>query len=276
MIALIILLLFVAFALVIFANKKSGSLSDPNPQLGGAFPPRWEYILKQNVPLAYRLTDEQQQRLRKMIRLFIRDVDFEGAGGLRITDEIRVTIAANACLMVLGNGRLFRRLRSIIIYPTMYRPVAHDHTGNLMVSDNYQLGESWGDGYVVLAWDAVVEGARDPDNGNNVVIHEFAHQLDQEDVDTDGNPIGDEGWDDGYATGSYWAEQLLRDFGHLRAKLEQGEDPVLDEYGAESPVEFFAVATETFFEKGRELKQHYPELYKTLQEFYQLDPAAWR
>ncbi|MEM9294124.1 MAG: M90 family metallopeptidase [Acidobacteriota bacterium] len=238
--------------------------------LARPFSEEWRRILERNVPLVARLSAEKRQRLEELIRAFLVDVPIEGGGGLEIDDEIRVTVAAQACLLVLGNGHSFPNLRSVVVYPEAYRAVNHDAGGDLVVSEHHRLGESWSNGYVVLAWDAVRRGATNLNDGHNVVMHEFAHQLDQLDGDSDGIPVAA-----GRLRYGHWARVVERDFEHLVARVERNQRTVLDPYGAENPAEFFAVATEAFFERPKKLRRRYPELYALLEDLYQLDPIAW-
>ena len=238
--------------------------------LARPFPEEWRRVLERNMPLFSRLSGDQQQRLEGLIQAFLVDVPIEGGGGLEIDDEMRVTIAGQACLLVLGNGHGFPNLRAVVVYPEAYRAVNRDVGGDLVVSEHHRLGESWNHGYVVLAWDAVRRGATQIDDGHNVVMHEFAHQLDQLDGDSDGIPVAS-----GHLRYGNWARVVERDFDHLVARVERGKRTVLDSYGAENPAEFFAVATETFFERPKTLRKHYPELYALLEDLYRLDPMAW-
>ena len=140
-----------------------------------------------------------------------------------------------------------------------------------------RLGEAWPKGAAVLAWDAVCHGTADPDDGHNVVFHEFAHQLDFEDGSANGAPVLGSGFawwgkKSRYAT---WARVLSAEFERLRAETERGQPAVLDGYGATNPAEFFAVATETFFERSREMRENHPQLCEELKRYYQQDPAQW-
>ncbi|MCP3956744.1 MAG: zinc-dependent peptidase [bacterium] len=238
------------------------------------FSEEWRSILARNVPLFGRLDAGQKERLEHRVQRFLVDFTFEGCGGLEIDDEIRVTIAGQACMLLLGRDQpLFPKLRSILVYPSTYR--ARDrrmHDGGFVEEGGQsRLGESWGQGYVVLAWDAVLHGASDLRDGHNVVLHEFAHQLDQEDGAADGVPLFDHP-----PQYSAWARVLERDFEKLVARVSRGRRTVIDAYGATNKAEFFAVATETFFEKPRLLEKRYPELYELLREFYGLDPGDWQ
>lgn len=241
--------------------------------LGEAFPAEWEEILLNNVALYRHLPNPLQEQLRTDIRIFLSEKRFEGLGGLEMTDEIRVTIAGQACLLLLNRQtRDFPGLVSILVYPDAYvveetRPIGG---GVYAEGPSVRLGESWGHGSVVLAWDNVKQGGLNSNDGNNVVIHEFAHQLDQEDGVADGAPIL--GKKSSYGV---WAKVMSEEFEQLRSASEHHRKYVFDDYGATSPAEFFAVATETFFEKPVQLKRKSPYLYAELREFYNVDPVEW-
>ena len=136
--------------------------------------------------------------------------------------------------------------------------------------ESARLGESWDCGVVVLSWDSVLGGARNFEDGHNVAFHGFAHQLDQEDGAADGAPILESR--SAYAA---WARIFKQEYDALVAKTAKGRKSTLDRYGATNPAEFFAVATETFFEKPHQLKAKHPELFKELQYFYTVDPTNW-
>ena len=240
--------------------------------LARPFPEAWRAILERNVPLTRRLGDEYRRRLEGLIQRFLADVAFEGCGGLEIDDEIRVTIAGQACLLLVGGERRsFPGLRSILVYPSTYGASSERgiEGGFVAEGESWRLGESWGSGYVVLAWDAVLHGASDLSDGRNVVFHEFAHQIDQADGAADGVPAA------GGQRYGVWTRVLERDFEKLVRRLGRGRRTVLDGYAATNRAEFFAVATETFFEKPRALKARYQELYELLVELYGFDPADW-
>ena len=236
------------------------------------FPPEWRRIVERNVPLFSRLTDEERQALLGHARVFLEEKSFEGAGGLEVTDEIRVTIAAQACIPLLGlddAADYYPRLRSIVVYPSTYMARREAHDGGVVhEGHDVRLGESWTDGAVVLAWDSVRSGAADPRDGHNVVLHEFAHQLDQEDGGSDGTPELPWGR---YAS---WARVLSEHYLELRRETRKGKRTVMDDYGATNEAEFFAVATETFFEKPQQLERKLPELYDELRRYFGQDPAA--
>jgi Mlc titration factor MtfA (ptsG expression regulator) len=238
----------------------------------GEWPEGWEGILVKNVPLYSRLNETDRRELQGHVRVFLDEKTFEGCGGLTITDEIRVTCAAQACMMLLHRETdYFRRLITILVYPSAY--IAHGRThiggGVVLEGEEGRLGEAWVDGVVVLSWDDVLSGGFDPRDGHNVVLHEFAHQLDHEDGAADGAPVL--AHRSRYAG---WARVLGSEFEQLRGSSKSGRKSVLDKYGATNPAEFFAVATECFFEKPLPMRRKHPELYDEMKEYYRLDPAA--
>ena len=207
-----------------------------------------------------------------MIQVFLDEKEFEGCGGLTITDEIRVTIAAHACLLLLGRETdIYPELRSILVYPSTYvsRYSVQQPDGTVLEEEEPNLGESWATGYVILSWDEVARDSARGDDGRNLVLHEFAHQLDDESGASDGAPLLPE--PSMYAD---WARVLGGEYKILVEKAERRRRTLLDKYGAESPAEFFAVATECFFERPVELRREHPELYAQLRSFYNQDPVA--
>jgi len=238
-----------------------------------SFPDHWRRIVETRVPLFSRLSSEDQRELLGHARVLLEEKHFEGAGGLALRDEIRVTIAAQAALLLLHRDTdYFPRLTSIIVYPSGYVAESkHAEGGIWSEADESLLGHTQRDlRAIVLAWDDAKAGAADPDDGHNLVLHEFAHQLDFEDGVTDGTPALDTG-----AQVRSWAQVLGEELEALRRAADAGDPTLLDPYGAEDPAEFFAVATETFFERAVELRQRHPGLYGELQRFYRQDPASW-
>jgi MtfA peptidase len=244
------------------------------------FPAAWAAIIEQNVPYVHLLTDDDVRELHGHVQVFIDEKRFEGCGGAVITDEIRVTIAAQACILLLHRETdYYPLLDSIIVYPTAYQATT-THSPDGMVQEDgvdVRLGESWNRGTVVLSWQDVKWGAADINDGTNLVLHEFAHQLDDEAGASDGAPQ--------LAHRSMyvaWARVLGREYDELstqvaaRARTVRTVRTVIDPYGAESPAEFFAVVTEAFFETPLQLRHHHPELYEQLQLFYRQDPARLR
>jgi Mlc titration factor MtfA (ptsG expression regulator) len=222
-----------------------------------------------------RLAPNDQDELLGHARVLLEEKHFEGAGGLLMRDEVRVTIAAQAAvLLVHREPRYFPRLTTIIVYPTGYvaAGATADEGGLWSEGEEHLLGHTGRDlRALILAWDEVRAGAADPDDGQNLVLHEFAHQLDFEDGTTDGTPPLDSN-----AGARSWAEVFGHELEALRRAADAGDPTVLDSYGAEDPAEFFAVATETFFERATDLARHHPRLYDELRRFYRQDPTTWR
>lgn len=265
--ALIVLFLVYVLVKPLFRGSRRRRL------LGQPFPPEWEEILSRNVALYRYLPELLKKELHGHINVFLGEKNFEGCGGLKITDEIRVTIAAQACILLLNRAKptYYPTLYSILVYPSAYvaKQVTVDgmqHTEEMSVRG----GESWTRGEVVLAWDFVRKAAIDLAFGHNVVLHEFAHQLDQEDGSANGAPIL--GKSTSYKT---WARVLSKEYEDLRQSALSGRKDIMDAYGATNPAEFFAVATETFFEKPKQMKIIHPELYEELRSYYGLDPLKW-
>jgi Mlc titration factor MtfA (ptsG expression regulator) len=242
------------------------------------FPPGWSRVLATRCPFYQRLSKEDQEELQGHIQVFIAEKNFEGCGGLTMTDEIRVCIAAQACLLLLHRKTdYYAAVQSILVYPSTYFAKATRHMGGGVMEEGYyaRLGEAWQRGAVVLAWDAVCRGTADPDDGHNVVFHEFAHQLDYEDGWANGAPaLGDgHSWSARRSRYAAWARVLSTEFQRLQADIQRGENAVLDSYGAKNPAEFFAVATEAFFERPRQMRENHSELYEELKRYYVQDPA---
>jgi hypothetical protein len=241
---------------------------------GQRAPKVWRAILERNLPVFNRLTKEDQNELLGHVQVFIAEKHFEGAGGIDINDEIKVTIAGQACLLLLHrNTDYYPELTSIIVYPTGYIADEERHIGGGIWQEGgeHRLGHT-GErlGALVLAWDAVRHGAAEPSDGTNLVLHEFAHQLDFENRSSDGTPALQ-------TSGDYraWARVMSHEFEALRDALEAGDDTFLDDYGATNPAEFFAVITEAFFERPRALRRNHPALFMQLQRFYQQDPTSY-
>jgi Mlc titration factor MtfA (ptsG expression regulator) len=235
------------------------------------FSPEWLEIIERNVRLYRHLPEADRKELQGLVQIFLAEKHFEGCGGLELTDEIKVTIAASACLLLLHRETdIYPRLITILVYPSAYVARTTKSIGGAMAleSESINLGESWSSGVVILSWDDVLAGASDVRDGQNVVLHEFAHQLDREDGLVDGAPALE--LRSQYVT---WARVLGAEYERLQRASRMGRSTVLDEYGATNPAEFFAVATESFFEKPHTLRRRHPELYEELKSFYRQDPA---
>lgn len=234
------------------------------------FPAAWRRILRRRVPIVARLPLELQLRLKRLIQVFIAEKPFLGCQGQKITDEVRVTIAAQACLLLLGQARAdcYPQLRQVLVYPGSFvadreRPLG---AGVVQAQRLTMSGESWGHGQVVLSWQDVVAGAADPDDGRNVTLHEFAHQIDQDSGAADGRP-----WRVERAKRRRWAKVMGQALEHLRSEPSM----LIDSYGASDPAEFFAVVTEVFFERPSELAAEAPDVYAELVDLYRVNPMQW-
>lgn len=247
--------------------------------LARPLPPGQAAILARNV-FQYRGMDETlRRRLQRMVQQFLHEKKFVGCAGLDVTDEMRVTIAGQACLLLLGragdSGRqaIYPTLDLILVYPGAFLVPRKQVDPAGVVTEERQdlLGESWGDGRVILSWDHVRRADHAHGPGHNVVLHEFAHQLDSESGNTNGAPYL--GSSERYRS---WSEVLSRDYANLRAEAMWGMQGVLDHYGATNPAEFFAVATESFFEQPWQLAARHPALYDEFHKYYRVDPRQWQ
>jgi len=238
------------------------------------FPATWSAVVERNLAFFRRLSEDDRAELLGHTQVFLAEKHFEGCGGLELTDEIRVTIAAQACLLLLHrNTDYYPELTSILVYPTGYTADEERHIGGGVWEEGPEdrLGHTGSHlRALVLAWDAASRGASDPSDGENVVLHEFAHQLDFENRNADGTPALDT-----HAEYLAWARVMSAEFNELRRAEAVGAATVLDGYGATNPTEFFAVATEAFFERPRALRSRHPELYTELQKFYRQDPVSF-
>lgn len=236
------------------------------------FPAEWSMIVQRNCRQFAGLTPVEQTRFLRDIRWFVDEKNIEGSVDLKLTDEIRVTIAAHAALIGLGFPEPpFDRLMSIIVRPESYvMKTTHNFGGSLnIVSDEARIGEAWKHGPVVLSWEDIQQQCRDEPDGRNVILHELAHLLDMENAEVDGVPVmkDREQYERWKRVNDAEYRQLVRD-------IQQGYDTLIDTYGGTSPTEFFAVVTETFFEEPRDMKRFHPELYEVFREYYRQDPAV--
>ncbi len=235
-------------------------------------------ILERNLAQYARMDEGQQRRLRRLVQQFLHEKAFVGCAGLEVTDEMRVTIAAQACMLVLGRtgdtspASLYPSLHAVLVYPGAFLVPRREVDAAGVVTEQRQdlLGESWGDGRVILSWDHVRRAGADAPESHNVVLHEFAHQLDSESGSTNGAPYL--GSTERYRS---WSEVLSRNYAALRRDAMWGQRGVLDHYGASSPAEFFAVATESFFEQPWELSARHPDLYEEFLKYFRVDPRDW-
>jgi Mlc titration factor MtfA (ptsG expression regulator) len=262
------------------------------------FPQAWRHVLRRRVPLYRQLPPDLQLQLRRRVLEFLAEKPFLGCAGLVVTDEMRVTIAAQACLLRLNSaGPLFPELRQVLVYPGAFLvDRVHAAPGGVLREERRALaGESWQQGQVILSWQDVLDGARVPDDGHNVVLHEFAHQLDQETGAANGAPLlGSR------AAHARWARVMRREFAGLQARQRardavrehaqagwawSGQSPepapapppddLISDYGATNEAEFFAVVTEVFYEQPHALGARHPELFALLRDYYRVDPREW-
>jgi len=234
--------------------------------------PEYLHILQTEFPLYLRLPNELQCKLAGHIQVFLDEKDIVGRNDLEINDKIRVLIAAQACLLILNRpGNYYPGFRSILVYPNTYVTGSARTEGMLHITGtSNRAGESWRRGPVILAWDHVLQGARDSRDGHNVVMHEFAHKLDEENAAMDGLPLLPT-----VEQYKQWSQVLNAEFSVQQQNLADGVEDVIDSYGATTPAEFFAVVTETFFEKPHQLEHRHPKLYQQFKHCYLLDPKQW-
>ena len=209
--------------------------------------------------------------MHDILRVIVAEKHWEGCDGLELTEHMRVVVAAQAGLLILEiEHEYFRRVREILVYPTAYRASYKQRDGAGVISEgSHNAGEAWYRGPVILSWDGVRQGAADPKDGHNLVLHEFAHKLDMLDGYVDGTPRL-------HNPGAYaaWTRIMSEEYATLKDAARRGRKSVLDRYGATNEAEFFAVATETFFEKPRQLQDKHEALYGLLVDYYRQDPLA--
>jgi Mlc titration factor MtfA (ptsG expression regulator) len=239
--------------------------------LSTPLPEKYVRIIEKNIRPYARLSETMKKELQGLVNIFLEEKTFEGCGGLEITDEIRVTIAAEACLLLLNKNvhECFPSLHNILVYPGAYVAQGKDIIAGRVVegATTVRAGESWQNGEVVLSWDHVKHGIMDAHDGHNVVHHEIGHQLDQHTGAANGAPP--------LKTYHTWALVMGHDFKELCEKVMKHKKDVIDAYGATNPAEFFAVATEVFFEKPEQLKRDHPEMFEQLEKYYKVNPTEW-
>lgn len=242
-------------------RKRSRLLKSP-------FPREWQSILDANAVYFASASSAEQAKIRDTVRILVAEKNWEGCGGLSLTDEHRVTIAAQIARMTLGFAEeYFDEVKSILLYPDAYLAKTQDSVGAGLVveSQTGRLGEAWYRGPVILSWRDVLATGRRLNDARNVVIHEFAHQLDMRNGRTaDGVPV---------IESSNFAERWLAvmdtEFERLRQMCLQDRSRLLDCYGTTNRAEFFAVVSEAFFEEPQAFAQQWPELFQILGDYYQ-------
>jgi len=267
-------------------RRRAAAMAQPLPATTAS-------VIDRNVPAVRNLPPEQRERLESLMAAFLAEKEFIGCNGLAVTDEMRSTIAAMACLLVLGRRGHYDALHSVLVYPTAFwvEDEVEDEAGVVTKRRRVLSGEAWESSRIILSWEDVLEAARHPGEGYNVALHEFAHYLDAAGLGLAAPPPSPplpparershevrvrapaEGRVRAVAE---WAADLAEEFDALLDAVDRGQYTFLDPYAAEDEAEFFAVATEDFFERPVELRTAHPRLYELLQEFYALDPASWR
>ena len=234
------------------------------------FPTSYKKILLDYFPFYTKLPRYLQRRLEACIMVFMKEKEFIGRG-VEIDETKKVIVAANACLLTIGHDRCeYKHVKSIFLYPEAVFKREKIQNGWIVTeAGQVLLGEAWQGGEVVLSWQDVVAGDSNPNDGKNVALHEFAHQLDLQDGAADGTPPLP------WRLYPKWANIMQKEFTKLQTLYKKHKKGFLDYYALTNAAEFFAVATEYFFEKPKFLKKHEPELYELLSKYYNLDPASW-
>lgn len=228
-------------------------------------------IIAQQVPLIQKLPFELHSNLEGKINLFLHQIKFIGCNGLDVTQEMRLSIAAQACLLVVNSDTWYKHLQTILIYPSAFKSRGKKHDGYVVTErETVRLGESWARGPVVLSWEHSEQGALNDTDGHNVVLHEFAHQIDDLSGYTDGAPVLTRGH-----SLFEWERVFVEAYERHVQNIQKEHKTVIDAYGAQGQEEFFAVSVEVFFEKPADLKREEPDIYVQLSEFFQMDPVNW-
>jgi len=281
MLELVLLFITVFFVVVYYfilpsqTNKKREEITQ------NSFPPEWIFFLNKNVYLYQRLPEKFKQQLHNYIQIFMAEKEFVGKEGLDVTLEMQLTIASQACLLLIETNfnalqpkrsNYFPYLKYIYIYPDR---IAHKNKSNTLES-NLLLGQSsvgyksGKDGAILFSWADVLREAKYNKNGDNVVLHEFAHQLDQEFGNATGTPRLDN-----LEKTLTWQKLFRDEYERLCQAVKNEQTTIIDSYGTQNPIEFFAVVTEAFFLKSRLMAVYHSSLYEQLRQYYQLDPATW-
>ncbi len=232
------------------------------------FPVKYEEIL-QNIPHFNRLPDVLKQKIRKSILLFTETKEFRGIE-IDIDDQIKVVIAFYACLLKLFKDDCYEELHTIIVYPNEIFTQIVENSGGITKKEEVVLeGESIG-GTVVVVWSEAKKEAYHPKN-HNVIVHEFAHEIDYEDGAIDGIPPVE------FSKYRQWTDVMFGEYDKLKEKIQKGryleKYRLIGSYAAKNEAEFFAVTSELFFEKPLSLKKHFPDVYNELKDFYGFDSA---
>jgi Mlc titration factor MtfA (ptsG expression regulator) len=242
--------------------------------LAEPLPHSWETIIQEGVKHDAVLSPTARTKLRQAVQLIIAEKDWEGCRGLELTDEMRVTIAALAAILILGfDDYYFDNVQTILVYPDAYVVTQEKALGGgaTLEEESDRLGEAHHRGPVIVSWDEVREGGLRPGYGQNLVFHEFAHQLDMLNGEFDGTPDLPT-----RELSERWSKIMDREYRRLQHAEQRGRETLIDPYGASDPVEFFAVTTECFFDTPQAMREQYPELYGLFRDYFKQDPAAWQ
>jgi MtfA peptidase len=239
---------------------------------GSGLPERQRQILGRNLPLLRRLPPELRQELYGHVNVFLDEKRWLGCGGLELTEDMRVTIAGNACVLLLNRKTdYFPGFSSIYVYPDTYLVDDVEYDGEIEIHGrDARAGESWPGGPVILSWRDVRDTIEGTSDGQNVVLHEFAHKLDEENADVEGLPV--------LASAAHyreWEQVMTRAWESLEETIARHERSAIDDYALTSPAEFFAVATEAFFEQPAAMQRQFPEVYEQFRKYFCVDPATW-
>lgn len=263
----VVLIIPISFAIPAARRKKRAEKLRTKP-----FPEDWAKIIEKRFPLYGKLPENLRSELNGDIHIFLGEKQFEGCDGFEITDEVKLVIAAQACTLLLNRTNyVYPKLHGVLVYPSTYM---HSQTvfseAQRTEADVPVAGLSYSSGLVSLAWSHVIGGAMNSNDGKNVVFHEFAHQLDNESGATDGFPRLES------TDSRKWISTVDEEFQSFIKKIARHRKDVIDEYGGTNPAEFFAVCTETFFEKPYQLVKQHKELFDMFIEFYRVDPREWK
>jgi len=237
--------------------------------LAEPWPEAWSLHLNRNVRLSWGLDESGVKRLREIVKIIVAEKNWDASSGFEVTEEMKVTIAAQAGIMLLGvDNFYFDNVLTIIVYPQAFRRQTNN---GFVMDETHRAGEAWQGGPIILSWKDTLRGGRNEDDGQNLVVHEFAHALDGLDGEMGGNLMFDDP-----ADADQWSAVVAKEFAALCQAKEQGVRTLLDHYGATNEAEFFACSSETFFEQPRKLSQEHPELFRLLLIYYRVDPRLWQ
>ena len=269
---MIYFLLILGGAIAAFAYRAHAKKRHQNTVLNSRLTDAERALMLRSAPLVKKLPAQYHAALEGKVALFLNQVEFIGQDGLEVSDDMALSIAAQACLLVVNTERWYSGLTTVLVYPGAFKSVQKDSDGFVVTErEVVRSGESWSHGPVILSWQHSEQGALDTEDGQNVVLHEFAHQIDDLSGDTNGVPILSPG-----QSFAEWRDTIVDAFQKHVTATERGQKTVMDAYGATAPEEFFAVAVETFFEKPDQMRRDLPAVYAQLAKLFNLEPHTWR